>query len=94
MNAKQRFTVTADADLIRAGKTAVAEGQAGNFSAWVNDAMRLKAENDARLRALDRFFEEYEREHGEITEGEIKAATKRLKSRAIDTGALLSGQQA
>ena len=68
MNAKQRFTATADADLIRAGKTAVAEGQAGNFSAWVNDALRLKAENDARLRALDRFFEAYEREHGEITE--------------------------
>lgn len=86
MSVKQRFTATADVDLIEAGRAAVAEGRAGNFSAWVNDALRLKAENDERLRAMDHFLEDYERRHGEITEAEIEAATQRMKNRAIRTG--------
>ena len=45
MTAKSRLSVTIDADLIAAGQAAVAAGEAESISAWVNDALRLKADN-------------------------------------------------
>ena len=67
MKGKQRLSASVDADLMQAGQEAVAEGRAESMSAWVNDALRLKADHDRRMRALDEFIAAYEAEHGEIT---------------------------
>ena len=83
MTAKHRLSVTIDADLIVAGQAAVAAGEAESVSAWVNEALRLKAEQDRRLRALDRFIAAYEAEHGEITDEEMDAAVRSMRERAI-----------
>ena len=83
MTAKNRLSVTIDADLIAAGQAAVAAGEAESVSAWVNEALRLKAEQDRRLRALDQFIAAYEAEHGEITDEEMDAAVRSMRERAI-----------
>ena len=83
MTAKNRLSVTIDADLIAAGQAAVAAGEAESVSAWVNEALRLKAEQDRRLRALDQFIAAYEAEHGEITDEEMNAAVRSMRERAI-----------
>lgn len=49
----------------------------------MNDALRLKAEHDRRLRAVDEFIAAYEAEHGEITDEQMEAAYRRAKARAI-----------
>jgi hypothetical protein len=53
------------------------------MSAWVNDALRLKAEHDQRMAAMDEFLTAYEAEHGEITDREIADAVRRARSRAV-----------
>ena len=68
--------------MLAAGRSAVAEGRAENLSAWVNDALRRQVEHDARMRALDAFFAVYEREHGEITDDEMRNATRSARARA------------
>jgi hypothetical protein len=60
----------------------VDEGRATSISAWVNDALRLKAEHDRRMQALGSFLATYEAEHGVITEAEIDEAVRRARSRA------------
>jgi hypothetical protein len=67
---------------MQAGHDAVAEGRAESISAWVNDALRLKADHDRRMRALDEFIAAYEAEHGEITEEEMRAAARRARAGA------------
>lgn len=67
---------------MQAGHEAVAEGRAESMSAWVNDALLLKADHDRRMRALDEFLTAYEAEHGEITEEEVSAAARRARARA------------
>ncbi len=62
---------------------AVARGQAESVSAWVNDALRLKADHDRRLRAIDDFLAVYEAEHGQVTEEEIRDAARRARGRAV-----------
>jgi Arc/MetJ-type ribon-helix-helix transcriptional regulator len=83
MTAKDRLSVTVDADLIAAGQAAVAAGEAESVSAWVNDALRLKVEHDRRLRGLGDFIAAYEAEHGEITDEEMDAAVRSMRERAI-----------
>ena len=83
MTAKDRLSVTVDADLIKAGQAAVAAGEAESVSAWVNDALRLKADRDRKLRGIDEFIKAYEAEYGEITEEEMEAAYRSMKARAI-----------
>jgi Arc/MetJ-type ribon-helix-helix transcriptional regulator len=82
MKGKQRLSASVDAELMRAGQEAVAEGRAESVSAWVNDALRLKADHDQRMRALDAFIAAYEAEHGEITEEEMRAAARRARAGA------------
>ena len=53
------------------------------FSAWVNDALRLKADRDRQLAALDDFIAAYEAEHGEISEKEMTEAARRARGRAV-----------
>lgn len=83
MNVKGRLSASVDAELMAAAQQAVTEGRAESVSAWVNDALRLKADHDRRLRALDDFFAAYEAEHGEITEDEMRDAARRARERAL-----------
>jgi hypothetical protein len=82
MTGKQRLSASVDSELIEAGQTAVAEGRADTLSAWVNDALRLKADHDRRMRALDEFLSAYEAEHGEISDVEMADAARRARARA------------
>jgi Arc/MetJ-type ribon-helix-helix transcriptional regulator len=80
---KQRLSASVDADLIQAAEAAVARGRFDSVSAWVNEALRMKLEQDRRLEALGTFVASYEAEHGEITADEIRDATRRARARAI-----------
>lgn len=83
MSAKERLSASVDADLVAVAQDAVARGNAESVSAWVNDALRLKADRDRRLAALDEFVAAFEAEHGEISEQEMAEATRRARGRAI-----------
>lgn len=83
MTIRQRLSATVEADLLKAGQRAVAEGRAKNLSAWVNDALARQAEHDRRMNALDEAIREYEREYGVITDEEIREATRITRARAI-----------
>jgi Arc/MetJ-type ribon-helix-helix transcriptional regulator len=89
MSIKQRLSASVDAELVAVAQEAVAMGQAENVSAWVNEALRLKADHDRRLRALDEFLAAYEAENGEITDEEIRDAARSARGRAI----VVRGQQ-
>lgn len=82
MTIRERLSATVEAEFLAAGRAAVAEGRAQSLSAWVNDALRRQTEHDRRLRALDDFLATYEAEHGEITDDEMREATRRSRSRA------------
>jgi Arc/MetJ-type ribon-helix-helix transcriptional regulator len=82
MKGKQRLSASVDAELLHAAQTAVDEGRATSISAWVNDALRLKAEHERRMQALDSFLATYEAAHGVITDVEIDEAVRRARSRA------------
>ena len=83
MSIKQRLSASVDADLIAAAQQAVKGGRAESISAWVNDALKLKADHDRRLQALDDFLAAYEAEHGEVTEDEMRDAARRVRERAV-----------
>ena len=83
MTTRARLSATVEAELLAAGRAAVAEGRAESISAWVNDALRRQSDNDRRMKALDEFIHEYESEHGEITDAEIREATRRAQARAV-----------
>lgn len=73
MTAKERLTVTVDPELVEAGNQAVAAGHASSLSAWVNEALTVRAERDRRLEALATAIAGYEADHGEITAAEMAA---------------------
>jgi Arc/MetJ-type ribon-helix-helix transcriptional regulator len=83
MSTKERLSASVDAELIAMAQEAVAEGHAESVSAWVNEALRLKAEQDRRLAALDDFLAAYEAEHGEISEQEMRDAARRARGDAL-----------
>jgi hypothetical protein len=83
MTAKTRLSATVDTDVLESAQAAVAGGEAESVGACVNDALRLKAEHDRRLRGIDDFIAAYEAEHGEIAEEEMAAAYRRVEARAI-----------
>jgi Arc/MetJ-type ribon-helix-helix transcriptional regulator len=83
MSTKERLSASVDADLVAVAQEAVAQGRAESVSAWVNEALRLKAAHDRRLRALDEFVAAFETEHGEITEAEMHEAARRARGRAV-----------
>ncbi len=83
MTTWERLSATIEADLLEAGRVAVAEGRAESVSAWVNGALRRQADHDRRMQAWEVFLDGYEAEHGEITEQEIEAATRRARGRAV-----------
>jgi|SRR5271166_5484783 len=73
---KVRLSASVDADLLAAAEAAVARGRLESVSAWVNEALRAKAEHDRRLEALGAFVATYEAQHGEISEEEMRAAAR------------------
>lgn len=83
MSSKQRLSASVDAELVAVAQEAVAAGQAESMSAWVNDALRLKADHDRRLQALDDFLAAYEAEHGEVTDEEMREAGRSAHGRAV-----------
>lgn len=83
MNTKARLSASVDADLIAAAEAAVVAGRSGSVSAWVNDALRLKREQDQRLQALGAFVAAYEAEHGVITPEDMQAAARRARGGAV-----------
>ena len=86
MTNRQRLSATIEADLLAAGRHAVAEGRAQSLSAWVNGALKRQAEHDRRMKALDDFFRWYEAKHGVITDEEIREARRYFRARAIRVG--------
>jgi Arc/MetJ-type ribon-helix-helix transcriptional regulator len=83
MSGKQRLSASVDADLVATAQEAVDQGRAESMSAWVNAALRLKADQDRRMAALDDFLAGYEAEHGPITEEDMRAAARAARGRAI-----------
>jgi Arc/MetJ-type ribon-helix-helix transcriptional regulator len=83
---KVRLSASVDADLVAAAEASVAQGRLESVSAWVNEALRAKAEHDRRLEALGAFVAAYEREHGEITSEEMRAAARRRARPPRDAG--------
>ncbi len=80
---RQRLSATVEPELLEAGRAAVSEGRADNLSAWVNEALRRQADHERRMKALDDFLDRYEDEHEEITEDEMRDATRRARARAV-----------
>jgi hypothetical protein len=83
MTGRERLSATVEGELLAVGRAAVAEGRAESLSAWVNEALRRQSAHDRRMRALDEFLAAYESEHGEISEEEMQAATRRARERAV-----------
>ena len=83
MTSRERLSATVEADLLKAGRRAVAEGRADSLSAWVNDALKRQAEHERRLKALGQAIREYEAEFGVITEDEMRDAERHFRARAI-----------
>jgi Arc/MetJ-type ribon-helix-helix transcriptional regulator len=81
---KQRLSASVDAELLETAQSAVRAGRAESLSAWVNDALRLKADHERRMEALDVFLAAYEAEHGVITDEEMDQAVRRARVTALD----------
>jgi metal-responsive CopG/Arc/MetJ family transcriptional regulator len=80
---KQRLTVTVDPELVEEGQRAVASGQAESVSGWVSAALEDKIRRDRKLELLAAAVADYEREFGEITEGEIVAQQRADREDAV-----------
>jgi Arc/MetJ-type ribon-helix-helix transcriptional regulator len=80
---KQRLSASVDAELIEAAESAVARGHSESVSAWVNDALRLKLDQEHRLEGLAAFVAAYEADYGEITADEMNQAVRQARSRAV-----------
>jgi hypothetical protein len=83
MKPKRRLSASVDDDLIRAAEAAAKRGDVPTVSAWVNDALRAKLEQEGRLRALASFVKSFETEHGEIGPAEMEQAARRARTRAV-----------
>jgi Arc/MetJ-type ribon-helix-helix transcriptional regulator len=81
--AKQRLSATVDAQLIETALRAVAAGRAESVSAWVNEAMRRQADHEARLKAADEVWEQWQAEFGPVSDEELERAHQELMARAI-----------
>ncbi len=86
MSTKVRLSASVDADLVAAAEKAVVRGRFESLSAWVNEALRLKLDQELRLEALSAFVSAYERQQGVITAQEMASAVRHAQARAIHTG--------
>ncbi|HEY6462873.1 MAG TPA: hypothetical protein VIY73_22035 [Polyangiaceae bacterium] len=85
MSTKLRLSASVDADLVAAAEQAVARGRFESVSAWVNEALRAKAEQERRIEALGAFVAAYEKEHGVIRAEDMRSAVRRARARAVHT---------
>lgn len=69
---KRRITVTIDEELLDAAGAAVSAGDASSVSAWINEALADKREQQRRLEALGEAVADYEAEFGKITSEQIE----------------------
>lgn len=83
MTRRERLSATVRADVLKAGRRAVAEGRAESLSAWVSDALVRQAEHDDRMKAMAEAIRRYEAEFGAITAEDIRVATRSARARAI-----------
>ncbi len=83
MSDKERLSATVDPELVAAARDAVARGRAASVSAWVNDALLRQVDHERRMVALDYFLAEFEATHGEITEEDIRDATRATRGRSV-----------
>jgi hypothetical protein len=83
MTTRERLSATVRAELLAAGRAAVAEGRAPNMSAWVDAALARQAEYDRQLKALDEFIRSYEAEFGEITPDDVREARRYFRGRTV-----------
>jgi Arc/MetJ-type ribon-helix-helix transcriptional regulator len=79
---KRRLSVSIDAELVEAAERAVARGRTESLSAFVNDALRLKLDQERQSEALAACVAAYEADYGEITPEEMNQAAHRVRSRA------------
>ena len=63
--------MTVDEALLEEANTAVRHGRAESVSAWVSEAMAEHHEREQRLVLLGGLINEYEDEHGVITDEEL-----------------------
>lgn len=92
MSEKRRLSASVDADLLTAAEAAAKRDAAPSLSAWINEAIRLKLENDVKLRALAAFIRDYEREFGPITDADRAEAQREARRRAISVRGLRAGE--
>ena len=83
MSIKQRLSASVDAELLAQAQAAVTEGRTESVSAWVNHALRLKADHDRRLKAIDDFIDAFEAQYGEITEEDMREAERNARAKAV-----------
>jgi len=83
MTLRQRLSATVRADVLAAGRSAVAEGRAESLSSWVDQALARQADHDRRMKALREFIRGYEAEHGVITQDEMREARRHFRARAV-----------
>lgn len=83
MKGKQRLSASVDGSLLESGHEAVRQGRAENVSAWVNEALHRQVDHDRRMQALDALLAAYEAEHGEISDDEIREATRWARAGAV-----------
>lgn len=88
---RERLSATVRADVLKAGRRAVAEGRAESLSAWVSDALARQAEHDERTQAMAEAIRRYEAEFGAITAEDMRAATRTTRARAISVRPRPSG---
>lgn len=65
--------MTIDAELAAAAADAVREGRAESVSAWVNEALKERADKESKLAALRAAIADYEAEYGAFTDEELAA---------------------
>src|SRR5216110_2866011 len=89
---RRRLSASVQAELLLEAEAAAKRGEVANVSAWVNDAMRLKVEQDRGLAELGGVIADFEAEHGEITREEIEKAERTARSRAVSVRGTRPGE--
>ncbi|MCK9248652.1 MAG: type II toxin-antitoxin system CcdA family antitoxin [Solirubrobacteraceae bacterium] len=80
---KRRLTVTVDADVAEAVRSAVDSGAASSVSAWVDEALVARLERDRRSAELGAFLDAYEAEHGAFDDDELAEIERRSTAGAV-----------
>ncbi|NLV55430.1 MAG: hypothetical protein GXY13_07455 [Acidimicrobiales bacterium] len=74
---KRRITVTVDEEAYQAAVSAVAAGRASSVSAWVNEALTARREDDDARALLGDLLAEHQAEQGAFTPEELAEQERR-----------------